>query len=193
MQSKRTFLSALALCCALSTRAAAQEGHGWEKSTARDGFSEWPQLIVASADSTAVLSMACVKVAWQHQVHIQLGTTAEVFVHSGRYDRVFVDARFLPDSSIVTTVWRSQASSGSGNIAIFADELRQYRDPLTEKMTKGFLDRLTEATAVQLALPIYAHDRVVATFPIPNRAVLVEFLSRCPYETAPPKDWKPQL
>jgi len=151
---------------------AAQQG--WKVRVDSNGFDEPSRSLVArSTDGYARLSLSCepliigelntVDVWFALEVDRRLGFYN--FYGSGNY--VFVDARFLPDSTIVHLSLQVHVSSGHPNYAsiiIHKDELAMLR----------------RADTLQAKLPLYGRRSLVVRFPIRNRDVLDKFLTKCP-------------
>src|SRR2546430_15958247 len=91
-------------------------------------------------------------------------------------------ARFLPDSTIESTQWDAYVHSGEANVAAVSND---WGATTLEELREGgrgnerFVARLLKTTALQLELKIYGGRSEVATFTIPNHAVLEAFTASC--------------
>jgi hypothetical protein len=98
---------------------------------------------------------------------------------------VLVRARFLPDSTIEATSWKSLAGSGHGNV-IVAERVRDHPDYIARDMRgdrnameEGLLNKLRRADTLQAKLDLYGRNSLVVRFAIQNRDVLELFLKKC--------------
>jgi len=146
---------------------------GWRVQVDSNGFDEPSTSLVAwSTDKKARLELACEPLISGDFKTVDLWIGLEVdrrlgFFNSYGSGDVFVDARFLPDSTIVQLSLQVHVSSGHPNYAsiiIHDDKLAMLR----------------RADTLQAKLPLYGRPSLVVRFPIRNRDLLEKFLTKCP-------------
>jgi len=155
------------------------QAQGWRVDTA-PGLEPARYLRVEAQERSARLEVWCWGTA--------PGTTVALLGHRGIFDylpstnRVYMGARFLPDSTIESTQWDAYVHSGEANVAAVSND---WGATTLEELREGgrgnerFVARLLKTTALQLELKIYGGRSEVATFTIPNHAVLEAFTASC--------------
>lgn len=169
--------------------------HGWQMQTDSGGFDKPSTSLVAlSTDRTARLELTCIETPMARDgrnwleylpwIGLTIDGQLGFFDFSNDYF-VLVRARFLPDSTIVPTSWRSLTSSGHGNV-IVAKWVRDHPDYLARDMRrdknameKGLLTELRQADTLQAELNLYGRNSLVVRFPIRNHDTLEQFLTKC--------------
>jgi hypothetical protein len=168
---------------------------GWQVQTDSDGFEKPSTSLVAmSTDRSTQLELTCIETPMRRDSHSWveylpwIGLTLDS--HLGFFDFsgegfVLIRARFLPDSTIENTSWKSQAASGHGNM-IVAEWVRDHPDYVarelhgnTNAMEEGLLTKLRRADTLQAKLDLYGRSSLVVRFPIRNHGVLEQFLTKC--------------
>jgi len=165
--------------------------HGWQVQTDSGGLDKpSPRLLAVDTDSSARLDLRCIEtpmtrdgknlVQYRPWITLAIGEQLGFFTFSNDYV-VVVRARFLPDSTIVATGWRSLASSGQGNAIVSTEVLDHpnYLERDKHAMEKGLLTELRHADTLQAELNLYGGKSLLVRFPIRNHDALEQFLTRC--------------
>src|SRR5207245_848899 len=101
-------------------------------------------LVALSTDRNATLELTCIETPMrrdgvslvEYLPWIGLSVDSRLgFVNFGSDYFVLVRARFLPDSTIVATSWKSLAGSGRGNVVV-AEWVRDHPDYLARDMRR---------------------------------------------------------
>ncbi len=153
----------------LLARAPAAEAQGWQAQTTT-GFTPQPGLYVNSAERNARLVATCYDDpdygGRSVGIRIDMDQTLGTFSFSGAAYRVVLRGRFLPDTAVVQTPWISRAGEG-------------YPSSVSSDAWGWFAGQLIKATAFKVELKTYGRGNPVATFKIPNGAVLDRFVDVC--------------
>ena len=144
------------------------EVRGWQAQTTT-GFTPQSVLYVNSVERNARLVATCYDDEYGGQtvgIRIDMDQTLGTFDIDGPAYRVVLRVRFLPDSAVVRTAWSSRAGEG-------------YPSSVSSDAWGMLAADLDKATAFQVELKTYGRGNPVATFRIPNGAVLDRFIRIC--------------
>lgn len=138
-------------------------------------------ITLTSRERNAVLQVTCVPKGdigdglW---VSLDMHIPGTFFDFHGDYS-VFLDARFLPDTTVQSLHGQSHAGSGYPNTVTLAG-LLNVDQPRDSSGPQQIVARLARTKTWQVELATHGRGHPMATFSIPNNDVLNRFVADCP-------------